>query len=338
MAGKCGDIEAGAQAWKRVHATNSLSNDDKYDYAAFCLKIGDFEGWHKYFEARFDKENGATIFPKINKPKWDGVQDLSNSTLLVRFEQGFGDSFLTYGYVPRLAKIAKHVIFVVQDAIYPLIKDNEYGIEVIPVSQENLENMQFDYYIPSMSIPIVMKMTRENISVGAGYIKADESLIQEYKEKYFNNNKFKIGISFSGNASGDKSRDIDIKSLAPYLDTLDGVMIYSLTKDINDDIYSSFKHNTVVTLGNSFDNFAQTAAAIENCDIILTTDNCILNLAGAMGKKTFALFNNPNQFRWFDLSGEDVVWFTSVKPFVNDGYNEWGTSLCKAVEEIKKLI
>ena len=77
---------------------------------------------------------------------------------------------------------------------------------------------------------------------------------------------------------------------------------------------------------------------MEICDLIISTDNCILNLAGALGKTTFGLFNSVNQFRWFDLTGENTIWLTSVKPFVNDEYNAWNSSVSKAIEEIKKLI
>ena len=75
-----------------------------------------------------------------------------------------------------------------------------------------------------------------------------------------------------------------------------------------------------------------------NLDVVLTSDNCILNLAGALGLKTLGLYNWHYEFRWFDLSGDNVVWLTSVKPFVNKGINDWATSIEPAVEEIKTMI
>ena len=337
MAGKVGDSVRGRKFWDRVLDAGSMTNDDKYDYAAFCLKNADFEGWYEYFEARFDKENNKTQFPKINKPKWDGVKDLSNSTLLVHYEQGFGDTFLMYGYLPRLAKLAKHVIFVVQDSTYALFKDNEYGIEIIPACNADLKKIKFDCYIPSMSIPIVLKLKGKDLSVGKGFIKAEENLVNDYKEKYFNNGKFKIGLSVSGNSTGDKSRDIDFSILQPF-DELKNVQFYVLTKGVFDSRIEVFKNNKVLNLGNIFEDFSHTAAAIENCDLVISTDNCILNLAGGLGKKTFGLFNYPNQFRWFDLTGEDTIWLTSVKPFVNKEYDRWAPTVAKVVKEIKDII
>ena len=54
----------------------NLNNDDKYDYAAFCLRTGDFEGWHKYYDFRFEKEHNKTYYPSIEKPRWDGKKKI----------------------------------------------------------------------------------------------------------------------------------------------------------------------------------------------------------------------------------------------------------------------
>ena len=70
----------------------------------------------------------------------------------------------------------------------------------------------------------------------------------------------------------------------------------------------------------------------------MTTDNGLMNLSAALGKKTFCLFNFNYEFRWFDLSGEDVVWYDCVKPFVNKEIDKWEYSVNNAIEEIKKLI
>lgn len=336
MASKANDYECGKIYWERLLSLGNLSNDDKYDYAAFCLKTKDFEGWYKYFGSRFSKENNPTQFPKISKPEWNGVKDISHSTLLVYYEQGFGDTFLMWGYMPRLVKLAKHVIFVVQDSIYELLKDNEYRVEVIPKSLADLDKIKFDYYIPSMSVPVALKLNITNISAGESYIKVRSDLVEFFKKKYFNNNKFKIGISFAGSVSGNHTRDISIDNFLP-LDSLQNVEIYSLTKEISDDKFNCFKNNKVQNIASDFKNFEDTAAAIENLDVVLTSDNCILNLAGALGKKTLALFNWHYEFRWFDLSGDDVVWLTTVKPFVNDKIDNWSYSFEKAIEEIKKM-
>ena len=83
--------------------------------------------------------------------------------------------------------------------------------------------------------------------------------------------------------------------------------------------------------------FTQTSSwAIEEV-ILDVDDNVILNLAGAMNKKTYGLFNWYYEYRWYDLTGEDCGWFKSVKPFVNPKMDDWKTSISKVTEEIKQI-
>lgn len=309
--------------WKKLLKLGGLTNDDKFDYAAYCLKTGDFEGWSKYFDFRFDKETNPTVIPKIDKPKWDGSQDISDKTLLVCYEQGFGDTILMAGYLPRLTKIAKKVIYVVQDSLLTLINNSFKNIDVISATQfGNNTTIKYDYYIPSMSIPIVLKLNRDNISVGEGYLEPTNT----FGNMLFKNNKIKIGLSLSGSKSGDTTRDIPIKAIEP-LTKLKNVQLYLLNKDIEID------NPKIINLGKLFENFNETAGAIANCDIVISADNVLMNLAGAIGVKTFGLFNYHNQFRYFDLTGDDIVWYTSIKPFVCDEVDNWKGLIDRIIKE-----
>ena len=72
-------------------------------------------------------------------------------------------------------------------------------------------------------------------------------------------------------------------------------------------------------------------------DIIISSDNCVLNLAGAMGKRTIGLFNYDYEFRWYDLNEKNCGYFKSVKPFVNDITENWDINMDKAIEIIKEI-
>ncbi|MBO5386019.1 hypothetical protein J6A64_06865 [bacterium] len=323
--------------WDILIKNHKLNNSDKFNYAYFCLKTKDFKNWHKYFDTRFVREYNPTPFPKLKKEKWNGKKDISNSTVLIHSEQGFGDTFLMWGYIDRIVKLAKKVIVVVQDETYELFKHTNPDIEVISKNRFKEADIEYDYYIPFMSLPTVLKVDIANISVGENYIEVRQTLIDEYKEKYFNNKKLKIGLSISGSKSGNQTRDIPLNTIAK-LDKLKDVEFYILTKDIQDKDLTIFKKNRITNLAKEFKNFEHTAAAIKNMDLVITTDNCIMNLAGGLGIKTFALFNWHYEPRWFDLSGENIVWLTSVKPFVNDKMDNWDYSINNIIQSINKIL
>ncbi len=331
MKSKQFDIEQ--KCWEKYLELGYATKDDEFTYSASCLRNGDIKGWGKYYNSRFEK-NEPTIYPKLNKPIWTGNEDISASTLLVHYEQGYGDNFLMFGYMPRLVKIAKKVIYYIQNNAYELFKDNEYNVQVVSQKNTDLNKLEYDYHIPCMSIPIALKLDKTNISVGGGYIKANKVLAEEFKEKFFKTDKLKIAIAFLGIALN-KKRDIPFDKLLK-LDELENVQFYCFSKDVDDKLLKKFRNNTVINIAKEFNNFADTAAALDNIDIVVSSDNCILNLAGAMGKKTISIYNYHYEFRWYDLTGEDCGWYKSVKPIVNDPYDNWDKSMEKAVLEIKK--
>lgn len=329
---KAKNFEIEKKCWDVYIAKGYASKEDEFTYCASCLRNGDIKGWAKYYGSRFEK-NEPTVYPKFNKPMWTGKEDLKDSTLLVHYEQGYGDNFLMFGYMPRLVKMAKKVIYFIQNNAYELVKDNEFGVDVFCQKNADPQKLEFDYHIPCMSIPIALNLDKDNISVGGGYIKPKNELVQLFKEKYFDNDKLKIAVAFEGVASN-KKRDIPLKNLL-LLDKLENVQLYCFTKDVDDKTLKSFKNNKVINIAKDFENFADTAAALQNVDIVVSSDNCILNLAGAIGKKTIGVFNYHYEFRWYDLTGENCGWYTSVKPIVNNAYNDWNLSMQKVVELIK---
>lgn len=329
---KAKNFEIEKKCWDVYIAKGYASKEDEFTYCASCMRNGDIKGWAKYYGSRFEK-NEPTVYPKFNKPMWTGKEDLKNSTLLVHYEQGYGDNFMMFGYMPRLVKLAKKVIYYIQNNAYELVKDNEFGVEVYCQKLIEPQKLEFDYHIPCMSIPIALDLDKDNISVGGGYIKPKKELVQKFKEKYFNTDKLKIAVAFEGVASN-KKRDIPLKNLL-LLDKLENVELYCFTKDVDDKTLKAFKNHKVINIAKDFENFADTAAALENVDVVVSSDNCILNLAGAIGKKTLGVFNYHYEFRWYDLTGENCGWYTSVKPIVNNEYNDWNISMQKVVELIK---
>ena len=321
--------------WDKLFKLGGITKEDLLEYSMFCLKIGDFENFYKYYDNRFEVDMYKNIYIKSDKPLWKG-ENLSNKTLLIQSEQGFGDTFLMSGYLPRILKTAKKIIFLAQGEVCSLLKESFKDIEVLPINQTDITKLEYDYHIPTMSIPSVLKLTKENISVVGGYLKTNCDLTEKYKEKYFDNDKLKIGFAFMGNIKGKQLRDIPLKEFLPF-DNLENVELYSLTIDIDEKEYKIFKNNKIHVFNDVIKDFSDTASLVENCDIIITSDNCILNLAGALGKKTIGLFNWNYEARWFDLTGKDCGWFTSVKPIVNEEMNNWKPSIEKAIEEVKAL-
>lgn len=310
--------------------------DDYFAYACQKIKMGDFyEGW-KYYEFRFLKTNGWTEYPKINKPRWEG-QDISDKTLLVQYEQGFGDTFQFYRYLDLIRPLAKNVIFRVQNEVFDLMKKNLSWAEVVGKST-SVDDLKFDFHTPLMSLPAIMKTTLDTVPTYSKYLKADDSKVEYYKKKFFDNDCFKIGISWAGMQTGNFRRNVRLRFFYP-LTQLKNVKIYAFQKGYGSLQLKDVPENIeIIDLGETFDDFSDTAAAMANLDWFITSDNALFNLAGAMGKNTYVLLNKNSEWRWgFD----DITtpWYDNVKIFKKQNENvSWGFLIDKAIEALNEVV
>lgn len=305
--------------------------DDYFDYAALKIKLKDFkEGW-KYYEYRFSKESGKTVYPKINKPKWRG-QKIPGKTLLVQYEQGFGDSIQFLRYLEQVKPLVGKIIFRVQNELVELFKLNVKDIEIVGMSKA-IEDLQFDYHVALMSLMHFLNTTVDNIPMAEGYIKADENKIKNYKNKFFDNDCLKIGISWQGAAIGNKRRNIPFETFYP-LAKMKNVKVYSFQKDASVEM-KNLPYNVQITdLGSTFKDFSDTAGAMANIDLFVTSDNAVFQLAAAMGKKTFLLLSKDAEWRWF-FDDQTTPWYSSVKIFKKQNeLDNWDTLITRVMETI----
>jgi len=330
---RLGDDEKAVEYFHKLFELESIP-DDYCAYGCLMLKLGDFEKGWEHYKKRFCKHFGATFYPKTDKPEWQG-EEIKDKTLLIQCEQGFGDTLQFLRYLEQIKPLAKKIIFVVQKGLVDLVKDNTNDIEIVE-DTESLYELEFDYHIPLLNLPCALKVTMANIPLAEGYIKADEEKIKDYKEKYFNNDSFKIGISFKGAVCGNHRRDIPLSAFYP-LTTMNNVKLYSFQRGGANQLKNLPPDFKITDLSGTFKDFSDTAAAMANVDLFVTSDNSVFNLAGAMGKKTFVLLSKDAEWRWF-LDEETTPWYDSVKIFKKQTETEnWDIPMKRIVEEINKI-
>ena len=73
-------------------------------------------------------------------------------------------------------------------------------------------------------------------------------------------------------------------------------------------------------------------------DLVITSDNGVMNLAGALGVKTFGVFNSMTEWRWIKTEGDDIAWYKSVRPFQCPSTNDWVIAMNSVTKEVRKLV
>ena len=319
----------------------SPTHSDLHAYGAYLVRHQRFAEGFKFLQHRFQKEDLNNVaFPQLlttKKKKWNIKFDIKDKRILVHFEQGFGDSIMFVRFIDELKKMCKEVSLVVQRQLVDLFKDSKLGVEIY--TEEQIPSINYDYWIPMMDLPIVCETKPSTIPKAGGYLKVPKAKINAYKEQYINDNdKIKIGICYEGTlASKETDRDIPLSYLYPLM-KLPDVEVYSFqVDDLTNQMDRVPPDANLIRLGRTFKNWEDTACAMNCMDFMVSTDNGVMNLAGALGIKTFGLFNRIVEWRWFKVEGEDIAWYKSIKPFQCPTSGEWETPVSKVMEEIDKI-
>lgn len=319
----------------------SPTHSDLHAYGAYLVRHQRFAEGFKFLQHRFQKEDLNNVaFPQLlttKKKKWNIKFDIKDKRILVHFEQGFGDSIMFVRFIDELKKMCKEVSLVVQRQLVDLFKDSKLGVEIY--TEEQIPSINYDYWIPMMDLPIVCETKPSTIPKAGGYLKVPKAKINAYKKQYINDNdKIKIGICYEGTlASKETDRDIPLSYLYPLM-KLPDVEVYSFqVDDLTNQMDRVPPDANLIRLGRTFKNWEDTACAMNCMDFMVSTDNGVMNLAGALGIKTFGLFNRIVEWRWFKVEGEDIAWYKSIKPFQCPTSGEWETPVSKVMEEIDKV-
>ncbi len=310
------------------------------NYGLYEFSWGNIQKGCSYFQERFELENYPVGYPKdvlTVSNKWNYKDDISDKTLLIHYEEGFGDSIMYSRFLPLIKQYSKKVVLVVQDKLVDLFKNSPIisdGIEIFSNVKDALNYIGKNAYLhmPMMDLPYPL-------GVDSCFIPYSDKYLQEKKQLEIDNNVYKIGIAYSGDTSANyDGRDMELKEFFP-LTKLDNVQLYSFqvgeTAKVLNDLPTDIN---IVDLGKGFDTFLDTANALASMDLFISTDNVLLNLAGAVGVKTYGIFNKYTNYRWFDLSGKNVIWYNSVRPFQCITENDWTETMKRVISEVKSDI
>lgn len=301
---------------------NSPTQNDFYNYGGFLIHCGDFQNGHKYFTHRFNIDDVNLKYPlnDSEEKRWDCISDIKGKKLLIHFEQGFGDTIMYSRFVPLMKKFTSKIIFVVQKELFDLINNAKIFDDIKVITDENIP--EYDYSMALLDCPYALNISTNEMPYPQGYLTVNDTLVKNYKDKFINNtNKIRIGISTQGASDANyNERNLDISNLK-FLTENKKLELYSLQKDNKTAIEG------ITPLGETFGNFTDSACAIKIMDLIISTDNVILNLAGSLGVKTIGLFNQQTNYRWYKTTGSDTGWYKSVKPLQNKIQNDWSETL-----------
>ncbi len=301
-----------------------------WNQALILLRQGDWQhGWEKY-EWRWRLSDARVrSFPQ---PRWDGTE-LNGKTILLYTEQGFGDTIQFIRYAPLVVQRGGRVIVECPAPLLRLLGTMTEIEQLIPMGDEL---PAFDVQLPLLSLPQLLDTTPTTIPAAVPYLFPPDTT--DVTLKTDPNTRLKVGLVWSGKLSYEKNhyRSFSV-DLFSELFNVPGVAFYSLQKgDPESQLTALPSHLPLQNLSPQLQDFADTAAAIEQLDLVITVDTSVAHLAGALGRPVWVLLAYVADWRWF-LDRPDSPWYPTMRLFRQASPGDWAGVMTQVKAALKVL-
>jgi len=284
-------------------------------------------------------------YEEASKPRY-----INNNKFLARYkiiygkkiyiwaEQGIGDHLYFFSYVINLRNFKKNNFIVeVDNRLKRIFERYLYLIKVKNITLFGIDKLssnllaenEFDYHFPLGSIARISKKNNFLETKNNFYALADNTLVKQFSYLLSDKKKIKIGISWKSFTKKEFNRNIDLINMKKILKIKKLVFINLQFGNFIDDIdYIKKKINVDIKFFNIDykKDIEKVCAIIKNLDLVITIQNTIAHLCGALGKKCFLLL--PTGGRWmYGVTGSSINHYPSIRIFRQKNANDWGDCL-----------
>ena len=302
---------------KHDHADGHLA------MAQILLANRDFQpGWAEY-EWRNLTEAGKTTMPAMTSAHWNGMR-IPNGRLLLVGDQGYGDTIQFARYIPMAAERVQDVILGCSAEMGPLL-------EKIPGVAQYCHRWNdvpgHAVHCRLSSLPYIFGTTPDTIPSGVPYIHANPDRVAHWRERLdatLPAGLKRVGLAWTGRPThpNDRRRSVRLSRLLP-LANVGPVAFVSLQKPMPEVDKEFIPHfNGMTELSDDLTDFGETAALMQNLDLIITVDTSMGHLAGAMAKPAWIMIPKAADWRWM-LDREDSPWYPTLRLFRQAKPGEW---------------
>ena len=297
------------------------------------------EGWIHH-EARYDPglpDSGIPL-PNLSFPKWQG-EPLTGKSLLVWQEQGLGDEIQFCRFLPQMKKKwgVQHITYVCKAPLKRLMETLQEVDTVIAFNEIGSDIQPHDYWTLPLSIPLYWKGEVGTFPARIPYLKALPERIAYWKP-LLPGDGFRVGLVWRGNAKhhNDDDRSLPgLSTLAP-LWTVPGVQFVSLQTGLGEDeAINPSQGQSLLHLGFDIADFSDTAAIVDQLDLLICVDTAVAHLAGALGKACWVLLPAyRTDWRWL-RERSDSPWYPGImRLFRQTNRGDW----TPVIEDVRKAL
>lgn len=273
------------------------------------LGQGRWETGLPLYERRPDRD--ATPLRKLSFPEWDG-SPLNGRSVLVWREQGYGDELMMARFIGQLkAHGAGRVTVAPTIALLRLFSTLE-GVDRVFEAVGQVSMPPHDVWVLPFSLPYRLGATPDTVAA-SGYVRAPDEARAKWSG-FVEPGRKTIGYVWHGNPAQRLERYRGLPSpatLAPLAE-----------------------HGAMIDLQEPRGDFADTAAILEQLDLVVTTDTAMAHLAGALGKRCWVMLTHVGcDWRW---GRETSVsnWYPTLRLWRRQPGGEWADVVAAMAAEL----
>ncbi len=308
---------------KHDHADGHLA------MAQNLLATGDFDpGWMEY-EWRNLTEAGKATMPAMTSAPWNGMR-IPTGRLLLIGDQGYGDTIQFARYIQMAAERCQELILGCSAEMAPLLA-NLPGVSQYCHRWTDVPGHAAHCRLSSL--PYLFRTQMDTIPSKIPYLKADPARIAHWGERLgatLPPGVKRIGLAWTGRPThpNDRRRSVPLSQLLPLADAGPAAFV-SLQKPMPArDLDTIERFPGMTDLSADLTDFGETAALMENLDLVVTVDTSMGHLAGALNKPAWILIPKAADWRWL-LNRDDSPWYPSVRLFRQPKPGEWAEPLAR---------
>jgi tetratricopeptide (TPR) repeat protein len=313
------DAEA-VEHFERALSLNGQNADAHFNLSLALLTLGDYRRGFREYEWRW-KRTGMAGPPQAHGAPWTG-QPLEGRTILLEAEQGLGDTVMFARYVPLLAERGARVVLRVQPELKPLLEGMDGAAQVIARADSAPPH---DFCCPLGSLPLAFGTELRSVPAPLS-IAASADRLARWRARLGEPATARVALAWAGSARhvNDRNRSVPLAALLPLFGA--DAEFVSVQQDLR-------PHDAALLadlprlrhLGPELEDFADTAAVLSLCDLVISVDTSVAHVAGALGRPLWLLIPFQPDWRW--TLETRSPWYPRARLFRQPLLGDWAAAV-----------
>jgi tetratricopeptide (TPR) repeat protein len=339
-----GRTDAALEYYEKLLTAHPEVNEYRWNRGLTLLANGDYaRGWDDY-EMRNARGRGTAerAFPFS---AWHGEQLDPGAALLVFAEQGLGDEIMFASCVPDLAARRVDCVIECDVRLAGLFARSFAAVRIHGAPRDGDRRWLADYQVKFQcgigSLPRILRRSLGDFPSRKGYLEADHERVARWRERLARDVRgHAIGIAWRGGSARTRAdlRSVPADQIGP-LFTLPDATFVNLQRGA-EDILEQMKAKGGVRVLNYVDaleNVDELAALLKALGRVVTVDNSVAHLAGALGCTTWIMLAHSADWRW-GRGQARCPWYPSVSLVRQRSPGDWAGVLAAVAAGIAETI